>query len=136
MIMTMVHRARTIIAAAASLLLALPAARAQAQNATISGKVTSEFGQPLEAANVLITELSISRGTDAQGNYSITIPAARSAALANQQLVIRVRAIGYIAESKPIRVTAGSQTVNFALKQDVNRLSEVVVTGVVGEGVE
>lgn len=134
--MTMMHRARTMIAAVAGLVLALPVARAQAQSATITGKVTSEFGQPLEAANVFITELAVSRGTDAQGNFSLTIPAARVSALANQPVIIRVRAIGYLADSKSIRLTAGTQTVNFSLKQDVNRLSEVVVTGVVGEGVE
>src|SRR3954469_3913032 len=135
-IMTMMHRARTMIAAAAALGLAVPVARAQGQNAVITGKVSTEFGQPLEAANVFITELSLSRATDAQGNFSLTIPAARVAALANQSVVLRVRAISFIAESRPVRITAGTQTVNFSLKQDVNRLSEVVVTGVVGEGVE
>jgi TonB-linked SusC/RagA family outer membrane protein len=134
--MTMMHRARTMIAAAAALGLASSVARAQGQNAVITGKVSTESGQPLEGANVFITELSLSRATDAQGNFTLTIPAARLAALANQSVVLRVRAISFIAESRPVRVTAGTQTVNFSLKQDINRLSEVVVTGVVGEGVE
>src|ERR1043166_7380295 len=134
--MTMMHRARTMIAAAAALGLAVPVARAQGQNAGINGKVTSEFGQPLEGANGFIPEMSLSRATDAQGNFTLTIPPARVAALRDQSVVLRVRAIGFIADSRPIRITAGTQTVNFSLKQDVNRRREVVAPGVVGEGVE
>lgn len=130
--MTTMHRARAIAAAVSSVLLALPAA-AQAQNAVITGKVTSEFGQPVEQANVYINDLTISVPTNAQGVYTITIPAAR---VSGQQLNLRVRAIGYQPGLRPIRITAGSQTQDFTLKQDVNRLNEVVVTGTVGEGVE
>ena len=49
---------------------------------------------------------------------------------------MRVRAIGYEPGLRPIHVTAGAQSHNFALKQDINRLNEVVVTGTVGEGAE
>jgi TonB-linked SusC/RagA family outer membrane protein len=113
-------------------LLAAPIAGAQAQNATISGKVLSDFGQPLEGANVFITELGYSVGTNAQGLYTINIPSARTD---GRQVVVRVRALGYMPQVRMIRVTAGAQTVDFSLKQDVNRLAEVVVTGTV-EGTE
>ena len=53
---------------------------AQAQAAIITGKVTTDAGVPLPGANVFITELSISVGTNAQGAYSITVPAARVSA--------------------------------------------------------
>src|SRR5215213_9742526 len=125
-------RARTLGAALLGLVLALPAASAQAQNAVITGKVTSEFGQPVDQANVYINDMSISVGTNAQGVYTITIPAAR---VTGQQLNLRVRAIGYQPGIRPIRITAGSQTQDFALKQDINRLNEVVVTGSI-EGTE
>ena len=46
-----------------------------------------------------------------------------------QAVNLRVRAIGYQPGVIPIRLTAGTQTQNFTLKQDVNRLNEVVVTG-------
>jgi len=131
-IMTTMHRVRAMAAVTASVLLALPAA-AQAQTAVITGKVTSEFGQPVEQANVYINDLTISVPTNAQGVYTITIPAAR---VSGQQLNLRVRAIGYQPGLRPVRITAGSQTQDFTLKQDVNRLNEVVVTGTVGEGVE
>jgi iron complex outermembrane receptor protein len=130
--MTTMHRARAIAAAMTSVLLALPAA-AQAQTAVITGKITSEFGQPVEQANVYINDLTISVPTNAQGVYTITVPAAR---VSGQQLNLRVRAIGYQPGLRPIRLTAGSQTQDFTLKQDINRLNEVVVTGVVGAGTE
>jgi TonB-linked SusC/RagA family outer membrane protein len=130
--MTTMHRARAIAAAMTSVLLALPAS-ARAQTAVITGKITSEFGQPVDQANVYINDLTISVSTNAQGVYTITIPAAR---VSGQQFNLRVRAIGYQPGLRPIRITAGSQTQDFTLKQDINRLNEVVVTGTVGEGVE
>ena len=134
--MFMMHRARLLAGAFLVALMALPSARAHAQgaqNAVITGKVVSEFGQVVEAANVYIEELSISVATNAQGAYTITVPAAR---VQGQQVNLRVRAISYQPTVSPIRLTAGSQTVNFTLKQDVNRLNEVVVTGTVGLGTE
>ena len=62
-------RARAIAGALLGVLLSVPTARAQAQNAVITGKVTSDFGQPLEGANVYITELNVSVGSNAQGLY-------------------------------------------------------------------
>jgi len=99
----------------------------------ITGKITSEFGQPVDQANVYINDLTISVPTNAQGAYTITIPAAR---VTGQQVNLRVRAIGYQPGLLPIRITAGTQTQDFTLKQDINRLNEVVVTGTVGEGTE
>lgn len=99
----------------------------QAQNAVFTGKVASEFGQAIEGANVFISEMSISVATNATGDYTITVPAAR---VSGQQVNLRVRAFGYQPQVRPVRITAGSQTFNFAMKQDVNRLAEIVVTGV------
>src|SRR5689334_6685860 len=128
------RRAWTSSAALLGLALALPVAGAQQQGgATITGKVTTEFGQPIDQANVYITEINVSVGTNAQGVYTITLPTARATGAA---VNLRVRAIGYQPGIRPIRVTAGSQTQDFQLKQDVNRLNEVVVTGTVGEGTE
>ena len=52
-----------------------------------------------------------------------------------QAVNLRVRAIGFQPGVCPFGSRRGSQTQNFTLKQDINRLNEVVVTGVVGEGV-
>ena len=132
--MTMLTRVRAAALALVGCLLALPA-RAQTQSAVITGKVTSEFDQPLNAANVYITELAVSVATNAQGVYTITIAPARLSGITGP-VNLRVRAFGYQAQSLPIRITAGNQTHDFKLQADVNRLSEVVVTGVVGEGTE
>lgn len=101
-------------------------ANAQA-GVTITGTVKSEAGQPLYGANVTIEALTISVGTSEDGRYTITVPGAR---VRGQQVVLRTRAIGYVPVVKTITLNAGSQTHDFELKQDVNRLSQVVVTGV------
>ncbi len=97
--------------------------------ATISGRVVTEQGRVLSNTNVLIPELSISVATNGEGRYTIVVPAAR----ANGQAVsLRARHIGYTPDTRPILLTAGTQTVDFSLREDINRLAEVVVTGVTG----
>jgi TonB-linked SusC/RagA family outer membrane protein len=131
--MNNMRRAGTFVLALFGMLVVLAPAGAQGQAPlTITGKVTSEFGQPLDGANVLLNELIISVRTNAQGVYTIVVPAAR---VNGQAVNLRARAIGYSAGVIAIRVTAGNQTHDFALKQDLNRLSEVVVTGSI-EGTE
>ena len=103
---------------------------ASAQNAaTITGRVTAEGGQPLFGANVMIEALAISIGTNEEGRYTIAVPGAR---VRGQQVVLRVRSFGYVPDQKTITLEGGSQSHDFVLKQDVNRLSQVVVTGVTG----
>ena len=105
------------------------AAMAQAQNATIQGKVTSDQGRPLEGANVFITDLGLSVGTNATGNFTILVPGAR---VRGQSVVLRARAIGQRPDAKAVVLRPGTITQNFVLAADLNRLSEVVVTGVTG----
>jgi hypothetical protein len=123
------NRARAV---AALFGIMLTASAVQAQNAVITGKVTNEFGQALEFANVYINELTVSQATNAQGVYTIIIPAAR---VLGQAVNLRVRAVGHVPGATAIRITAGNQTFDFSLKKDINRLSEVVVTGSI-EGTE
>ena len=130
--MSLLHRLRWTTVVLLGFLLAMPASRAQAQNLTITGKVLSESGQALEFANVYITELTISVPTNANGAYSIVVPAAR---VSGQAVNLSVRAVGYLPTAVPIRVTAGNQSHDFSLKKDINRLSEVIVTGSI-EGTE
>ena len=118
--------------ALALLLLPLAAATVSAQ-AVITGRVTTEQGNPLEVATVFIAEMNVAGLTDTQGRYTINIPAAR---VTGQTVILRARRIGHLAGQRPITVTPGPQTQDFTLKQDVNRLEEVVVTGVVGAAVE
>ena len=87
------------------------------------------MGEPLENANVLITDLAISVATNATGRYTITIPADR---LKGQTVALTARAIGYKAVSKPVTLSAGNITTDYTLARDINRLSDLVVTGVSG----
>lgn len=102
---------------------------AYAQGAVLTGKVTTSQGRELEGANVTIPELNISVGTNGAGIYTISIPAAR---LSGGSAVLRVRSIGYVPQTRTVSLTAGSQSANFSLTQDVNRLQAVVTTGVTG----
>ncbi len=121
-------RFRWITTAVLALLFSVSAS-AFAQNATVTGKVLSDAGQPLYGANVVIDALTISVGTTGQGVYSIVIPGAR---VRGQQVVLRVRAIGYQPQVRNITLSPGAQSFDFEMKIDVNRLNQVVVTGVTG----
>jgi len=109
--------------------LALGAPSLHAQAATITGRVMSESGQPIENANAIITELNVSVGTNPQGRFSIVIPPAR---VRSQNVLLRIRAIGHLLQTRQIQITPGTQNFEFTLARDINRLQEVVVTGVTG----
>lgn len=96
---------------------------------TITGTVQSEAGRPLANTNVLIPELNISVGTNNEGRYTIVVPAARAT---GQSVTLRARHIGFVPDARPVVLTAGSVTANFSLREDINRLAEVVITGVTG----
>jgi len=125
---------RRLGASILALLLSFASAEiATAQSAaTISGTVTSEAGQALFGAGVDIEALAIRVGTGEDGRYTITVPGAR---VRGQQVVLRARLFGYAPQTRSITLSEGSQTQDFSLRTDVNRMSQVVVTGV-AEGTE
>lgn len=126
--MTMSTRFRWIATAVLALLFGASAS-ALAQNATITGKVVSDAGQALYGANVVIDALQISVGTNAQGVYTIVVPGAR---VRGQAVVMRARAIGYQPQVRNFVLTAQTHNYDFEMKVDVNRLNQVVITGVTG----
>jgi TonB-linked SusC/RagA family outer membrane protein len=101
-------------------------AQAEAQGATVRGRVATDQGQAIEGANVYITELGISVATNAQGQYVITVPDARAR---GQTVEIAARSIGRTPQRKTVQVS-GTQTVDFQLIADPIRLADIVVTGV------
>lgn len=105
------------------------ASTAFAQGAVISGTIKSQQGQPLQAANVRIPDLNVSVGSGEDGTYRITLGGER---VRGQSVSMSVRAIGFKPITRTITISAGNQTQDFELEVDVNRLSEVVVTGVTG----
>ena len=123
-------RASILVAAAAPDAPLLPTA---VQEAELRGRVVSQAGQPLQGANVYVTELGISVGTNAAGHYVLTVPAAR---VANQTVLLRVRSVGFAPQAREVVVRPGVQTADFVLAPDVTRLSEVVVSGVTLPGLQ
>jgi TonB-linked SusC/RagA family outer membrane protein len=107
-------------------------ATAQAQNAILRGHVRADNGEAVAGANVYINELNMQAATNEAGVFVLTIPGER---VRGQSFQLRVRAIGYRPNSRLITITAGEQTADFTLAADVNRLDEIVVTGVM-EGTE
>ncbi len=91
---------------------------AQAQDISVSGKVTGADGGGLPGVNVLVKGTTSGVPTDVEGNYTITVPSK------NSTLVFSM--IGMT----PKEVTVGNQTnISVNLEDDVRALSEVVVIG-------
>ncbi len=88
-----------------------------AQDLTVSGKITSsEDGSPLPGVNVVVKGTTVGTVSDVGGSYSLTAPA-------NGTLVFTF--IGLATQEVPI---SNRSTVDVAMAQDVQQLTEVVVT--------
>ena len=109
-------------------LVALAPISAWAQ-ATITGRVVSAEGRPLGNSNVVIPELNISVGTNSDGRYTIVVPAGRAN---GQSVTVRARHIGFLPDARTLVVNDGPLSADFSLREDINRLAEVVITGVTG----
>jgi Ca-activated chloride channel family protein len=110
------------------LLLLMPAGQGR-QQVIVTGRITSAQNRAgLEGANVYSREAGVSVGTDSAGRYRLVLPTTWR----DREFVLHARSIGFKPESRTLRLTSDSTTVDFALTVDMNRLSEVVVTGVTG----
>src|SRR3989475_3063501 len=125
---SMVHNRRGLLfAGVAALALVVAGARtARAQDAVVRGTITSDRGEPISGANIVIDELRLGVVTNATGQYTLSVPGAR---LRGQHVVLRVRAIGFKPNSKAVTLTSGEQIVDLALGYDVNLLEAIFVTG-------
>ena len=93
----------------------------------VTGRVTDSTSMAgLQAANVRVTEAGVSVGTDPGGAYRFMLPQNYK----GKKVTVQVRAIGYRPQQKLVRLSTDSLMVDFVLGVDVNRLSEVLVTGV------
>jgi TonB-linked SusC/RagA family outer membrane protein len=113
--------------AAAALVVLIASPLPAQQGAVITGRVTSERGEPLGGANVVVANSNFGAATAANGTYTITIGAA---AVRGQQVVLTVRYISYRPGTRTVTLTPGTQEQNFELQPDPFRLEEVIVTGV------
>ncbi len=83
----------------------------------ITGRVVAATGEPLAGVSVLIRGSRTGTSTDANGNFSITVP---------DDAVLVFSAIGY--EASEIAV-AGRTSVTVTLQQSTQKIDEVVVIG-------
>jgi len=121
-------RAGRLVALAASFLaFALTApSLAQAQDAVIKGTVTGPQGEPVEGAQISIQTMLIGSASNAKGQYSFSVSASD---VKGQTVNVVARRLGFAAVTKQLALSAGEHTVDFAMKQDVRRLDEIVVDG-------
>lgn len=107
------------LAFATSLALAVPAL---AQQATLTGRVTSAGGTPLSEARVAIVGTTLQVLTNAEGRYTIR-------GISPGPVEVRAFRLGYTEQKKPITITAGgSPTLDFAMLTSAVNLDEFVVT--------
>ena len=120
-------RRRLLVWTIAAASIVLPAQIVAAQgSATVTGKVTSESGQPLQFATVSIIVLGLGAQTDANGRYTFVVASGR---VLGQTAQLTVRALGYHPGSAAITVSSGTVSKDFVLAANPLRLGEVVVTG-------
>ncbi|QNF33684.1 SusC/RagA family TonB-linked outer membrane protein [Adhaeribacter swui] len=101
-----------------SLLLVAFFQQVMAQDRTITGKVTDgSTSQGLPGVTVVVKGTQVGTATNADGNYSLTVPASGTT------LVFSF--IGYTTTERPI---GNSNTIDVNLATDVTQLNEVVVT--------
>lgn len=89
-----------------------------AQNRKISGSVVSATSEPVVGASVVASGTSIGTSTDADGNFSLTLP--------EKTTTIIVSCIGYAEVS--LKLT-DKDIYNVTLSEDTNFLDEVVFVG-------
>ncbi|WP_045687642.1 SusC/RagA family TonB-linked outer membrane protein [Hymenobacter sp. AT01-02] len=93
-----------------------------AQSRQVSGRVTDQStGQPIPGATVLVKGTTIGASTNADGAYSISVPATAT--------TLAISSIGFAAVERPVGTAT---TIDVALATDTKQLGEVVVTGALG----
>jgi TonB-dependent starch-binding outer membrane protein SusC len=109
------------------ILLALAPFAAWAQTGTVAGRVSSERGVPIAAAQVTIPGLNATTLTEADGAFTLTgVQAGR--------YELRVARIGYRVATVPIEVLADQTAqANLQLTELALALDEIVVTGTAGQ---
>lgn len=92
-------------------------ARPADQDKVIKGKVTGADGKPLAGVSVLVTGSSAGTTTDANGDYSLSVPANAKS--------LSFSLVGYLDETVPLN----RPIINVTMKPSATNLGEVVVTG-------
>src|SRR5688572_12754752 len=116
-------RLRLLSALAGALLLVAPALGAQQQ---VTGRITTQGGEPLAAVQVFIAGSGIGALSQQNGRYLLlNVPAGTHTLTAER--------IGFASRSAQITVTAGATLVqDFAMSEQALGLDEIIVTGTAG----
>lgn len=106
-----------------SILLLVLAFAVYGQNATLSGKVSDDAGEPLGAASIALEGANLGVITDQDGSFTIErIPAGT--------YLVKVNFLGYLSVSEKVSFEAGqSVEKNFSLLEDALNMEAVVVSG-------
>jgi TonB-linked SusC/RagA family outer membrane protein len=116
---------RLAIAACAVAGLSPAVARAQ-QPATISGRVLTEAGAPIQSASVAIGALNLGTYTDAEGAFRVSVPAERATGV----VTLAARRVGYQPKSMQLTLKPGANIQqDFVLVAAPTQLTGIVVTG-------
>ncbi|TPE40609.1 TonB-dependent receptor [Pontibacter mangrovi] len=103
-------------------LFALSAGQAQSQNASISGKVSSENGQALELLTVALEGTVLGTNTNNAGEFTISN-------IKPGSYTLRVGGVGYKSVRQPVTLNAGDNlNLSFTLQPSASTLDEVVVS--------
>lgn len=95
----------------------LTASEIQSQDLKVTGKVTSAAGEPLAGVSVTVKGSRTGTVTDANGNFSLTVP---------DDGVLVFSSVGY----EPVEMAvAGKSTLTVSLQQSARKIDEVVVIG-------
>lgn len=84
----------------------------------IKGKITDEKGEGLSGVSILLKGSRIGAGTDANGNFSLTVP--------NKNGTLVITSVGFVSQSIPIN---NRDNVNVTLAPATTALENVVVVG-------
>lgn len=88
----------------------------QQQNLKVSGVVTDEAGEPLIGVSVLVKGTTLGNITDLNGRFSLDVP---------EGSILEISYIAYKTQS----IKAQREPMNIVLKEDAQKLDEVVVVG-------
>lgn len=85
------------------------------QSRTVTGTVKDEQGQPVTGASVVVKGTGTGTATNAEGRFSISVPANGS---------LQISVVGYEAQELAVN---GRTSIDFALKQSTQAMANVVV---------
>ncbi|MBX3175107.1 MAG: von Willebrand factor type A domain-containing protein [Gemmatimonadaceae bacterium] len=120
------RRTTASLAIVAGLLLGAPPMghATSANDVVITGRVVDVRGRALFGAGVGIEAIALQVGVNESGVYTMTVPARHR----GKTLILRARIFGYAPQVRSVKLDSDTIVIDFQLRQDVNRLSQVVVT--------